>query len=220
MTIVEKGRRGRPPAFERGAVLDLAMEVFWASGFEGASIPMLVSAMGISAQSLYAAFGSKDALYREAVARYRETIGRFADVALDKQANVLDAISALLRESAILFSSKDGRPGCMITTAPAGVNEDALTLFGRELRADGVRKLVGRLQRGVDEGQLCKDTDCTAWAHYLSSVLQGMSVQARDGASTEALLSIAAVAAQSLEIIRARHRDRRSSGRLVPGLNT
>ena len=178
------------------------MDVFWAAGFEGASIPMLTAAMGISAQSLYAAFGSKDALYRAAIDRYRATIGTFADRALDETADGVDAIATLLRESAILFSRSADTPGCMITTAPAGVLEDALTLFGRQLRAEGVQKFEHRLQRSVRDQQVHEDTDCRSWARYLASVLQGMSVQARDGASTEELLSTVQITAGCLASLR------------------
>lgn len=201
-TMENKRGRGRPVSFDRDVVLDRAMGVFWASGFEGTSIPILTAAMGISAQSLYAAFGSKDALYREAIGRYRETIGAFADRALDDGAHALDAIATMLRESAVLFSRTADTPGCMVTTAPAGVVEDSLTLFGRELRAEGVRKLADRLERGVCDGQLCPDTDRAAWARYISSVLQGMSVQARDGAPTAMLLTTAEIAIRSLGILR------------------
>lgn len=203
MTTVENGRkRGRPRTFDRGEALERAMEVFWASGFEGASIPTLTEAMGISAQSLYAAFGSKDALYREAIARYRETIGGFAARALDEGTDAVDAIARLLREAAILFSRTADTPGCMITTAPAGVPEDSLTLLGRQLRAESVERMTERLERGVHDGQVRRGTDCASWARYLASVVQGMSVQARDGASTESLRSTAEIAAHSLEILR------------------
>lgn len=203
MSIVENtSRRGRPPAFDRDSVLDRAMTVFWASGFDGASIPMLTAAMGISAQSLYAAFGSKNTLYRAAVDRYRATIGGFADRALDEGLDAVDAIAKLLKESAVLFSRAADTPGCMITTAPAGVVDDPLTRFGRDLRAEGARKLTERLRRGIQDGQIREDTDCSAWARYLSSVLQGMSVQARDGASGEALLSVAAIASNCLTGLR------------------
>ena len=40
--------------------------MFWAQGYEGASVAVLTSAMGITAQSLYAAFGSKAELYEDA----------------------------------------------------------------------------------------------------------------------------------------------------------
>lgn len=207
MTIVRSVRkRGRPRAFDQSQALERAMAVFWASGFNGASVPMLTEAMGISGQSLYAAFGSKDALYRDAIERYRETVGGFAARAIDEETDALEAMARLLREAATVFSSTAATPGCMITTAPSGVPEDPLTRLGRQLRAESVDRVAERLERGVQDGQVRRDTTCASWARYLVSVVQGMSVQARDGASTEALLSTAEIAARSLEILRASER--------------
>jgi AcrR family transcriptional regulator len=203
MTIVENSpRRGRPRAFERGVALERAMQVFWASGYEGTSIPMLTEAMGISAQSLYAAFGSKDALYREALEVYRTTIGGFGRRALDEEPDALDAVARLLQESAINFSRTVGAPGCMISMAPAELTETPLTILGRKLRAESVAKVAERLERGVREGQVRRDVDSGAWSRYIGSVVQGMSVQARDGAATEALLTTAEIARESLQILR------------------
>lgn len=64
-------RRGRPPAFDRETVLSAARETFWEHGYEGASIADLTAAMGITPQSLYAAFNSKADLYRAALEQYR-----------------------------------------------------------------------------------------------------------------------------------------------------
>lgn len=206
MSVVKNiAGRGRPRAFERGAVLERAMRVFWASGYEGTSIPMLIEAMGISAQSLYAAFGSKEALYRETLDVYRTTIGGFGARALDEEPDALDAVARLLQESAINFSRTVGAPGCMITMAPAEPTETPLTVLGRELRAESVAKVAERLDRGVREGQVQPDADTGAWSRYIGSVVQGMSVQARDGATTEALMTTADIACQSLQVLRPHH---------------
>lgn len=200
MTIVENKRgRGRPRAFDRDTVLEHAMQVFWAQGYEGASIPALTEAMGISAQSLYAAFDSKDALYREAIDFYSRTIGGFAARALEEEPDAIDAVVRLLREAAVNFSRTTGTPGCMITMAPADVTETPLTVVGRKLRAESVEKVAARLKRGIEERQLPRDFKCDEWARYIGSVVQGLSVQARDGAAAELLLSTAEIAASSIK---------------------
>ena len=209
MTIVINNKgRGRPRAFDRDTVLERAMRVFWATGYEGASMPMLTDAMGISAQSLYAAFGSKDALYRDAIEFYGRTVGGFAARALEEEPDAIDAIARLLREAAINFARTTGTPGCMITAAPAEVMETPLTLLGRELRADAIIRVAARLKRGIDDQQLPDDFNYQDWARYIGSVAQGMSVQARDGAPAAALLATADIATQSI----AAHRSRRAKG--------
>lgn len=203
MIIVENKRgRGRPRAFDRDMVLEKAMQTFWAEGYEAASVPMLTEAMGISAQSLYAAFGSKEALYREALHRYQVTIGGFAARALDEEADALLAVERLLRDAATIFARTEGTPGCMIATPSTAAAETELTMLGRNLRAESIAKVEQRMARGIIEGQVQVGTDCAAWARYIGSIVQGMSVQARDGASAESLLTSAAIAAQALKALR------------------
>ena len=62
--------RGRPRAFDPDAALDRAMHVFWAKGYEGASLSDLTRAMRINRPSLYAAFGNKEELFRKVLDRY------------------------------------------------------------------------------------------------------------------------------------------------------
>ncbi|WP_202948599.1 TetR/AcrR family transcriptional regulator [Novosphingobium sp. AP12] len=197
-----KRGRGRPRAFDRDEVLEKAMQMFWAAGYEAASVPMLTEAMGISAQSLYAAFGSKEALYKEALDRYRVTIGGFAARALDEEADALVAVERVLRDAATTFARTVGTPGCMIATPSTGAAEAELTMLGRTLRAESMERIEQRLARGIAGGQVRADADCAAWARYVGSVVQGMSVQARDGASAESLLAAAQIAALALKTLR------------------
>src|SRR5919112_1807947 len=92
--------RGRPRAFDRSAALRRAMEVFWQCGYEGASLGDLTAAMGINRPSLYAAFGCKEALFREAVALYDAEEGAEADRALRECRTAREAIEAVLRDKA------------------------------------------------------------------------------------------------------------------------
>jgi AcrR family transcriptional regulator len=202
MAIVQTKRpRGRPLAFDRTEVLARAMGRFWMLGFEGASVPVLAEAMGISAQSLYAAFGSKEALYREAIDLYLGTAGSFMARALTQERDVIAALIQILREAASVYTQQS-LSGCMITTAPGGTGDDALSAFGRQLRADGLGAMEISLKRGIDDRQIKAGTDCHGWARYVASVLYGMSVQARDGASRETLSIVADIAAQNLESLR------------------
>src|SRR5246127_1542572 len=65
-------QRGRPRAFETDVALDRAMHVFWAKGYEGASLSNLTRAMRINRPSLYAAFGNKEQLFRKVLDRYMD----------------------------------------------------------------------------------------------------------------------------------------------------
>ena len=71
-TTLSKPGRGRPRAFDREAALAAATRLFWQKGYAATSISDLTETMGIGSPSLYAAFGSKEALYGEALRYYGE----------------------------------------------------------------------------------------------------------------------------------------------------
>ena len=87
---------GRPRSFDREQVLTRAMELFWAKGYADASMAELTAAMGINAPSLYAAFGSKEQLFREAVELYQQTQGGTVWSCLEGPGAVRDNVEQLL----------------------------------------------------------------------------------------------------------------------------
>ena len=191
---------GRPRSFDREAALASAMLVFWKHGYEGASIPTLTRAMGITPQSLYAAFGSKAALYREALNHYADGTGAYAARALASEADIFAAVERVLHESAEFFTAKSSPRGCMVSLemlscSPEG---EAVAVHARKLRRAGVERLRARLEQAVQEGQLSSGVDAQAWARFFYAAVQGMASQARDGASRQELLGIGEVALQSL----------------------
>src|SRR2546423_3813350 len=87
-------QRGRPRAFDPDAALDRAMHVFWAKGYEGASLSDLTRAMRINRPSLYAAFGNKEQLFRKVLDRYMDgPVAYFAKaLAASKARDVVEEI--------------------------------------------------------------------------------------------------------------------------------
>lgn len=195
--------RGRPRAFDRDKVLALAGETFWRYGYEGASIADLTAAMGITPQSLYAAFTSKADLYREALGWYQSQIGAFTPAAL-REPDVIRSFERLLTETATEFS-RPGRPqGCMISTAVltcARENEPVAEMVAQQ-RDTTLTALRKRIERGVADGQLRKETDVAGLARFIGAIIQGMSVQARDGASEAELHAIARLALEQVRNFR------------------
>jgi AcrR family transcriptional regulator len=184
--------RGRPRSFDRQAALRRAMEVFWRRGYEGAAVSDLTRAMGINAPSLYAAFGCKEALFREAVALYNATDGAMTDRALEAAPTARQAVEDMLRVNAAAYANPRRPPGCMVTLAAnIGTPEGAeVREFLAQCREEGEDALERRLARGVAEGDLPESTDIAALAAFYYTVLQGLSIQARDGASRKALSAI------------------------------
>jgi AcrR family transcriptional regulator len=168
------------------------MEVFWARGYEGASLGELTEAMGINKPSLYAAFGCKEALFREAVALYDALESAPIQRALDEAPTARAAVEASLRHNARAYSRPDQPRGCMVVLASLlGTPENEIVRqFLKENRALGEAALRRRIERGFAEGDVPARADARRIAAFYTTVTQGLSVQARDGASTEALETI------------------------------
>jgi len=183
-------RRGRPRRFDREDALWRAMKVFWALGYEGATLADLQKAMGgITAPSLYAAFGSKEELFREAVELYSRTLGAPMRKALAEKPTARASLEALLQAAVEAFCKPGAPRGCMlvlgaINSMPANKSvQDYL----RGLRARRQKVIQQRLQRGVAEGELPSGLDLSALASFYTTVVDGLAIQARDGASRKAL---------------------------------
>ena len=185
-----KRPRGRPRSFDRDAALDAAMAVFWAKGFEAASLSDLTKAMGINPPSLYATFGDKEKLFLEAIARYEAKLGEACPYACEPTARA--AIERLLTDLADEFTDSGHPRGCMIVmaaTTATGTSAHFQKALARQ-RDEGKEHLRQRIQRGIKEGDLPSDADATALADFYSAVIAGMSMHAREGASRKTLLTL------------------------------
>jgi AcrR family transcriptional regulator len=188
--------RGRPRSFDRDQALARAMEVFWAKGFDGASMTDLTSAMGIASPSLYAAFGSKESLFREALALYTATEGTEIWGAVTRATTAYGAVEGYLMATAREFSRSDKPSGCLIVLSALHASEENEAV--REVvvasRKQNVTELARQLSRGVATGEIAPTVDLKAVARFYVTVQQGMSIQARDGADRKTLETIARLA--------------------------
>lgn len=193
--------RGRPRSFDRAKALHRAMDVFWSKGFEAASMTDLTSAMGINSPSLYAAFGSKEALFEEAVALYQASEGTEIWTALAEEATAREAIRQFLRRTACSYTRPDKPAGCLVVLGAVhgdkGSEKACLTL--RQVRRENLADLRARLDRAVQEGELAETIDSAAIASFYATVQHGMSIRARDGASRAELLAVADAAMAAWE---------------------
>jgi AcrR family transcriptional regulator len=191
--------RGRPLSFDRDAALETAMHVFWERGYEAASIADLTSAMGITPPSLYTAFGDKEQLFLEAIERYALGYGSAGARALKEEPTAREAIERWLMEAANELTQPCHPRGCMVVMAATNCSaaaervQDALLLRRTEAIADVGR----RIQGGIDGGELPPDTNAKDLANFYATIYQGMSMQAKDGATHESLMATVRTAMRS-----------------------
>ncbi|MAP69019.1 MAG: TetR/AcrR family transcriptional regulator [Pseudomonadota bacterium] len=183
--------RGRPREFDTELALGAALRVFWAKGYEGASLSDLTDEMGITRPSLYAAFGNKEALFRQALDLYER----------DKLTYIGDAIEAPTARGVaerLLMGSVDAATtgdckGCMgVIASVACQSVEPSIRDDVNARAESSRRaIIARMQQAIDAGEFRVATEAEAITRYLLAIMQGISVQAQSGASRDELLQVA-----------------------------
>ncbi|MCU1717002.1 TetR/AcrR family transcriptional regulator [Pseudomonas sp. 5P_3.1_Bac2] len=184
-------KMGRPRTFDREAALQQAMHLFWEHGYDSTSLAMLKANIGggISAPSFYAAFGSKEELFREVVQHYIKSHGHVADSLWDDQLAPRQAMETALRRSAQMQTECDHPAGClMVISASACSPEHAqIQQLLAEQRALTRQAFEHCVQRAVDLGDLPSSINVSAFASLFVSFLMGLSIQTRDGVAIDVL---------------------------------
>ncbi|AZW11574.1 TetR/AcrR family transcriptional regulator [Bordetella bronchiseptica] len=180
---------GRPRAFDRDAALLAAMRTFWTQGYEGTSIQDLVQAMGVNKPSLYATFGCKEEIFREAIELYDRVEGRATSQSLAQARTAREAVETMLRANARAYAVAEGPRGCMIVLSSLlGAPENArVRAYLADNRLAGETLLKDRLAQGIAQGDLAPTADIAQLAAFYTTVLEGLSIQARDGAGADKL---------------------------------
>jgi AcrR family transcriptional regulator len=189
--------RGRPRAFDREDALAKATRLFWAKGFEATSITDLTQAMGIGSPSLYAAFGSKEALYAEALQHYRVTNESYVWGGFQSATTAREAVRHFLMDSARALGGgvADIPRGCMVTLSSVkSEGHEELGDLVCKARAGTLDLLKARLVKGVADGEIAASTDIHALARFVQTVQNGMSILSRDGATQGELEEVAKLA--------------------------
>lgn len=190
-------RRGRPRTFDKAKALDKAVFLFWKHGFDGTSIADLTAEIGVTAPTLYAAFGSKDELYQTVLDRYYEVHGgRERANAFESETTAFKAIKGYLNSAVDKLVDTEFPAGCMISTANLfhGTETIAAAKMTAGLRSSTGEMFAKKFSAAKATGELPKGTRPIALAAFYASVAQGMAVQAIDGASEKTLREIVDVA--------------------------
>lgn len=199
-TILEKTRilkrpRGRPTNFDHEEALEKALHVFWARGYEGASMTELTEALGINKPSIYAAFGNKEALFRKALARYATGPAAFVGEAM-KEPTARQVVEKFLLQAVDFFCDKSTPNGCMIVQGAltCGQSSSAIQQELVTYRSNIETTLTKRFELAKTQGDLLSNVNTKQLAKYIATIHQGMSVQATSGATQNELLSIVEIA--------------------------
>lgn len=177
-------KMGRPREFSETEALDGAMRVFWEKGYEGTSLDDLTHAMGINRSSLYSTFGDKESLFRRVISVYGEQQLTFVSDALAQQ-KARQAIEALWRNTVTFLSDSTHPRGCLSLqgglTCGSGMEKVKKTMI--DWRKSALAPIEKRMQRARNEGDLPGRVDPKDLARYVLIVMNGLSIQAANGAT-------------------------------------
>lgn len=190
---------GRPRTFDRDAALERALHVFWQRGFEGASLPELTAAMGINRPSLYAAFGCKEELFRQAMCRYADLSAEILTAAL-AEPTPRQLVERLLTGGIKLVTGRDTPRGCFLVQGALACGEAGANVQREQSsrRSESERRLRDRLFQFQQASQLRAGTDIAALARLVCAVQYGFAVQAAGGVSRADLLRAAELVVQAI----------------------
>jgi AcrR family transcriptional regulator len=173
---------GRHREFDVDEALDAALCVFWRKGYEGTSYTDLTQAAGVERPALYSAFGNKEAMFRQVLARYYQRYLDYFPEALQQPTARL-VVEHILQGAAELHTRFEDRRGCLGIHGALAGSDDAIPIQAAliEARAAGEASLRERLERAQQEGDLPADADCATLAAFVMTILHGMAVQAKAG---------------------------------------
>ena len=152
----------------------------------------LRTALGVTQASLYAAYESKEAMFREVVDLYLRTKGNIAGRTLPHFDNARDAIHAMLQEAVRLFTGEGAPGGCLVVLGATNCTADNRSVqeYLARLRRGTLDAITDRLTQAQKTGDLSRDVSVSGLAGYYTMVLHGLSIPARDGATREQLTQI------------------------------
>ena len=188
--------RGRPRQFDRIDALDKALVLFWERGYENTSMSDLSNAMELRPPSIYAAFGSKEALFEEVVERYSEVYGGAIWGDLERFKHPRDATRHILIATVNAFCDETTPKGCLIVLA-APQTESSQSNVTQTLcthRQKNVETLKHLYEEGLRRDHIPRGANINVMANYYATVQHGMSIQARDGMNRAALTAVAEAA--------------------------
>jgi len=178
------------------------MRLFWEHGYEATSLAMLREAMALTPPQIYSAFTDKETLFRLALARYHETELAFAMDALSAPVSTREALRQFMAGTAEFYTAPDKPGGCLFVIGAIAASPQAQDVAEelKTYRKATEAAIAARLVEGQAAGDFPADVSVQHWAKYLTSVMHGMSIQARDGASAEELRALAQTALTALPI--------------------
>ena len=175
---------GRPRAFDCERVLTAAQEVFWAKGYDGASLDDLTEAMGINRPSLYGAFGDKKSLFLRVLDFFAEGIGSEAIRAFCNECDIHKAVEQFFEVSLECQTHAGAAAkGCLLASAgsiSAGSVPEACAKLNSTLKLTQ-SMIEARFNAEIEAGHLPPNFSVASKAVIMLDLMQAQAQRAAAG---------------------------------------
>lgn len=201
---------GRPPKFDRQAAVEVAMNEIWRNGLEASSVKALSERLGITRSSFYNAFGSREALFKEALDLYFSKAPDRVLAHVGADASVLAVLTRMFREVCRVRAADPDAKGCMAINCVAelvGVDATLGPVMEGAVRhsLDRFEKL---LRQAAANGEIRDSGDLKRKALALQNLLIGLNVMSKVVRSEEELWTGVELTLKGLGLYRPEHAPR------------
>jgi AcrR family transcriptional regulator len=205
--------RGRPRGFDELEALERATQVFWAKGYDGATIDDLVGEMGLGRPSLYAVFGDKRTLFLRALRAYAEKKGAVAAKALFSPPDLRASLVSFMRQTVEFATAEGSAWGCLVVCVAPLVDDAEVRQFLQKATAGAQAMVERRFREGIIAGEIPPDFPVAARASQVIDLVHGLTMRARMGSTRKTLLRDAGEAADLVLLLPGTRRGASGSAR-------
>ncbi|MEM9946191.1 MAG: TetR/AcrR family transcriptional regulator [Cyanobacteria bacterium P01_D01_bin.36] len=192
MTTKKIQKRGRPRGFDLSNAIAVAIDLFHRKGYDGVGVAELSKSIGITAPSLYSAFGNKRSLFEEALKRYVQENGCRLSAVLASEGALDAVITHLFVRAAEVYTDDAEHCGCLVMDATRNCGDDGAKALTERFQQVTRQLICDRIIEGEPALSVAK---AALLADYAMTILVGLSGRARDGQSRASLVESANIAA-------------------------
>jgi len=183
----------RQPLHDRQRSLGRAVDIFWAQGFHATSLKDLERALDMRPGSIYAAFGSKEGLFNEALDRYAEQGLRALEGQLAAYVSPLEGLAAYVRSLGGLHDQAIPSRACLLVKSllELGAREPAARDRADALLAGMEKRFIEGFRDAQTAGELLPGSDPTQLGRRLQAEVMGLRAYAQRSVTSAAIRELA-----------------------------
>lgn len=156
--------------FDRQEVIDIATNLYWKKGFHATSMRNLQDEIDMRPGSIYAAFGSKDGLFKEVLQNYSNMSIKKIQLCRQAHNSPINALTVFVKAQ-VLETQNDAPNGmCMLAKTIGELTNDNQALI--DITKAHLGAISAEFVKLIEEAQALNEVNKDKNADYLASHVQ------------------------------------------------